>query len=152
MGNYKVKCAVGKRGIATKKKEGDLITPKGKFKIKYILYRKDRVYSLKTKIKKIIIKKDMGWCNDSASQKYNKLIRFPFKFRAENLYKKDNTYDIILVLSYNSDPVIKNKGSAIFLHIAKKNHKDTNGCVAVYKTSLKKIIKIIDRKTIIKII
>ena len=83
---------------------------------------------------------------------YNKLIRFPFKFRAENLYKKDNTYDIILVLSYNSDPVIKNKGSAIFLHIAKKNHKDTNGCVAVYKTSLKKIIKIIDRKTIIKII
>ena len=150
--HYKIKCSIGKRGIKIKKKEGDKITPKGKFKIKSIFYRNDRIFNLKSSIKIFKIQKNMGWCDDPKSKKYNKLIRFPFKFRAENLYKKDNTYDIILVLSYNSDPVIKNKGSAIFLHIAKKNHKDTNGCVAVYKTSLKKIIKIIDRKTIIKII
>ena len=35
---YKVKCAVGKRGIGLKKKEGDLITPIGQYKIKYVLY------------------------------------------------------------------------------------------------------------------
>tara|TARA_A100001011_G_scaffold240753_1_gene248720 strand:+ start:731 stop:1222 length:492 start_codon:yes stop_codon:yes gene_type:complete len=151
MGNYKVKCAVGKRGIATKKKEGDLITPKGKFKIKYILYRKDRVYSLKTKIKKIIIKKDMGWCNDSASQKYNKLIRFPSRYSAEKLYRSDNSYDIILVLDFNFKPIIKGKGSAIFIHVAKKNYKNTAGCIALQKKDLRNLIKIINTKTIIYI-
>ena len=53
---FKVKCAIGKRGIGCKKKEGDLITPKGQFKIKYILYRKDRV-KISSKLKKIVIKK-----------------------------------------------------------------------------------------------
>ena len=131
--NYKVKCAVGKRGIRIKKREGDLVTPKGKFKISYILYRKDRVGKLKSKLKKVVIKKNMGWCNDPKSNDYNKLIRFPFTFTAEKLFKKNNTYDIILVLNYNSNPIKKNKGSAIFLHIAKKNFMSTEGCVAIKK-------------------
>ena len=126
--NYKVKCALGKRGIKNKKKEGDLITPKGNFKIKYVLYRKDRVSNLNTKLKKIAIHKNMGWCDDYKSKKYNKLIKFPFKYHAEKLYKKNNTYDIIVVLNYNMNPVKKNKGSAIFLHIAKKNYQYTEGC------------------------
>lgn len=62
----------------------------------------------------------MGWCDDPNSRYYNKLIRFPFKYRAEKLYKKENIYDAILVINYNTKPVIKGKGSAIFLHIAKK--------------------------------
>ena len=69
--NYKAKCAVGKRGIGYKRKEGDLITPKGIYKIKYILYRKDRVKKIQTKIKKIAIRKDMGWCDDPKSNNYN---------------------------------------------------------------------------------
>tara|TARA_B100000965_G_scaffold354738_1_gene331567 strand:+ start:1705 stop:2196 length:492 start_codon:yes stop_codon:yes gene_type:complete len=149
--NYKAKCAVGKRGIGIKKKEGDLITPKGKFKIKCILFRKDRVDSLKTKIKKIAIKKNMGWCNDSASQKYNRLIRFPFHYGAEKLYRNDNSYDIILVLDFNFRPVIKGKGSAIFIHVAKKNYKSTAGCIALYKRDLIKLIKIINTKTIVHV-
>ena len=124
-----------------------MITPKGKFKINYILYRKDRVYNLKSKIKKFPIKKNMGWCNDISSQKYNKLIKFPFKYSAEKLYKVDNTYDIILVLNFNSTPVIKNKGSAIFIHVAKKNYKNTAGCIALSKRDLINLIKIINIKT-----
>jgi L,D-peptidoglycan transpeptidase YkuD (ErfK/YbiS/YcfS/YnhG family) len=151
MSNYKVKCAVGKRGIGAKKKEGDLITPQGKFKINYILYRKDRIYNLKSKIKIFPIKKDMGWCNDTLSQKYNKLIKFPFKYGAEKLYRVDNSYDIILVLNFNSNPVIKNKGSAIFIHVAKKKYKKTAGCIALKKKDLKNIIRLINSKTIIKI-
>ena len=149
--NYKVKCAIGKRGIGTKRKEGDLITPKGKFKVNYIMYRKDRVHNLKSKIKVIPIKKDMGWCNDASSHRYNKLIKFPFKYSAERLYRKDSTYDIILVLNYNLNPIRKGKGSAIFIHIAKKNSKKTLGCVAVSRKDLKKIIKKIKKSTIIHI-
>tara|TARA_B100000575_G_scaffold45802_1_gene33023 strand:- start:135 stop:536 length:402 start_codon:yes stop_codon:yes gene_type:complete len=118
--NYKAKCAIGKRGIGKKRKEGDLITPQGQYRIKYILYRKDRVKKVKSKLKKIIIKKNFGWCDDPRSTKYNQLIKLPFKFRYEKLYKKENIYDIILVLNYNTNPIIKNKGSAIFIHVAKK--------------------------------
>ena len=150
--DYKVKCAVGKRGIGAKKREGDLITPKGKYKILQIFYRADRVTNLISKISQIKIKKNMGWCDDPRSKNYNKLIRQPFKFRSEKLYRKDNVYDIILVLNYNIKPIRKAKGSAIFIHISKKNFSPTKGCVAIKKVEIKKLVKKIDKKTIIKII
>ena len=147
----KVKCAVGKKGIGNKRKEGDLITPKGQFKIKYILYRKDRVKKIKSKIRKIIIRKNMGWCNDIRSNNYNKLIKLPTVYNHEKLYKKENIYDVILVLNFNMYPIIKNKGSAIFIHIAKKNYKKTEGCVAIKKIQLLKIIKELKKNTCVKI-
>ena len=93
----------------------------------------------------------MGWCNDPKSKQYNKLVRFPFKASAEKLYRGDNIYDIILVLDFNSNPVSKNKGSAIFIHVAKNNYKHTEGCIAVSKKDIRKIIKNIDKKTTINI-
>ena len=149
--NYKAKCCVGKRGIGNKRKEGDLITPKGRYKIKYILYRKDRIKRIQSKIKKIAIKKNMGWCDDPTSQNYNKLTMLPSPYNYEKLYRKQNTYDIILVLNYNMNPIVKNKGSAIFIHVAKKNYKKTNGCVALKKIDLLKIIKKIKSNTKVKI-
>ena len=149
--NYKVKCALGKRGIGNKRREGDFITPKGNFKIKYILYRKDRIKRIQSKIKKIIIKKNLGWCDDPLSKDYNKLIKIPSEYNYEKLYKKDNVYDIILVLNYNMNPIIKNKGSAIFIHVAKKNYKKTEGCVALKKSDLLKIIKVLKRNTTVMI-
>jgi len=148
---YRIKCAIGKRGIGNKRKEGDKITPKGKFKITTILYRGDRVSHFKSKITSILIKKNMGWCDDPKSKKYNKLIKFPFKHKAERLFRRDNTYDIILVLNYNLRPVVKNKGSAIFIHVAKKNFQSTLGCIAVSKNNLKKIIKKVTKSTIVNI-
>ncbi len=151
LNNYKAKCALGKRGIGYKRKEGDLITPKGTYKVKYILYRKDRVKKIQTKIKKIAIRKDMGWCDDPKSKDYNKLIKLPYAYSFEKLFRKENNYDIILILNYNMNPVIKNKGSAIFIHIAKKNYKKTDGCIALKKAHLLKIIKRINKNTTIKI-
>ena len=151
-GQYKVKCAVGKRGIGYKKKEGDLITPIGQYKIKFILYRKDRIKKIQSKLKKVIIKKNMGWCDDPNSEKYNKLINLPFNFKYEKLFKKENTYDIILVLNYNMNPIKKNKGSAIFIHVVKKNYRKTKGCIAIGKTQLLKIIKKIKNNTKVKIV
>ena len=146
----KFKCAIGKKGIGFKKKEGDLITPKGQFKIKYILYRNDRV-KISTKLKKKAIKKNMGWCNDPKSKQYNKLVKLPFIFNHEKLYKKENTYDIILVLNYNMDPIIRNRGSAIFIHVAKNNFIKTAGCVAIRKANLIKLIKKINPNSKVKI-
>ena len=149
--NYKAKCALGKRGIGFKREEGDLITPKGVFKIKYILYRKDRLKKIQSKLRKITIKKNMGWCDDPKSRDYNKLIKLPSKYTYEKLYKKENIYDIILVLNFNMSPILKKKGSAVFIHVARKNFAKTEGCIAIKKTYLLKIIKEIKTSTKVKI-
>ena len=151
-GDYKVKCVIGKRGISSFKKEGDLTTPRGKFQIKGLFYRKDRIKRLKTKLKKITITKNMGWCDDPESKQYNKLIKLPFSQSKEKLYRKDNIYDLILILNYNMDPVKKNKGSAIFIHVAKKKMTPTKGCLAIKKIDLLKLLKLIEKKTLVKII
>ena len=145
--NYKAKCAIGKRGIGLKRKEGDQITPKGKYKINYILYRKDRIRKIQSKLKKIVITKNMGWCDDPKSKDYNKLIKLPSNYNYERLYKKENIYDLVLVLNFNMRPIVKKRGSAIFIHIAKKNYKKTEGCVAINKIQLLKILKELNNKT-----
>ena len=144
---YKLRCSIGKSGISSKKKEGDFKTPKGTFKFKYILYRKDRIIKLDSKLKKIAIKKNMGWCDDINSRYYNKKISFPFNGKAEKLWLKNNIYDIILVLDYNFYPIIKNKGSAIFLHLAKINYKPTKGCVAINKKNMQLLVSKLDKKS-----
>ena len=149
---YKVKCALGKRGIGNKRREGDKITPYGLFKIKYVLFRKDRVKNLHTKLSKKNINKNMGWCDDPRSNKYNQLVYLPSKYSHEKLFRRDNIYDIILVLDYNMSPIKKNKGSAIFIHVAKKNYKKTEGCVAINKISLLKILKDLKLNTKVKIL
>ena len=142
--NFIFRCALGKNGIKKKIQEGDNITPKGIFKITKIYYRQD-------KIKKIKIRKEMGWCDDPRSIFYNKQIKLPSKFSYERLYRKDHIYDLLAVLNYNINPVIKNKGSAIFMHIAKKNYSPTAGCVALKKNDLIKLLEIIKKNTKIKI-
>ena len=89
----------------------------------------------------------MGWCDDPLSKDYNKLIKYPFSYKSENLYKTNNIYDIILVLNFNMQPIKKNKGSAIFIHIAKNNFEPTEGCVAIKKVELKKLVNFITSKT-----
>jgi L,D-peptidoglycan transpeptidase YkuD (ErfK/YbiS/YcfS/YnhG family) len=138
--NLKFRCALGKAGIKKKEKEGDNVTPKGKFKITSMYYRPDRIKNIITAIKKIKIKKNMGWCDDPDSHFYNQQISLPNKFSHEKLYRNDNLYDLVLVLNYNTNPIIKNKGSAIFIHIAKKNYKKTKGCIALKKKHLIELI------------
>ena len=144
---YKIKCSIGKRGITVKKIEGDNKTPAGRFKFKSIFYRKDRVPKIKTILQKIVIRKNMGWCDDVNSNFYNKLIKFPFSKSAEKFWIKDNIYDVIIILNYNMNPILKNKGSAIFLHVAKKNYTPTKGCIAISKKDMYFLISKINTKT-----
>ena len=145
--SYKLKCSIGKSGLTKFKKEGDLATPKGLFRLGMLYYRKDRNKSLESKLRKKIIRRNMGWCDDSRSKKYNKEINFPFKYKAEKLYRKDKIYDIFINIKYNYSPVVKGKGSAIFLHITNKKYKATQGCVSIEKKNFLKILPLIDRNT-----
>ena len=143
--NLKFRCALGKAGIQKKIKEGDNITPKGTFKILRIYYRQDRIKKIKCLIKQI------KRCDDSKSKYYNKQIKLPSKLSHEILYRKDNIYDIICVLNYNISPTLKGKGSAIFLHVAKKKYQKTMGCIALQKKHLIQLLALIKKNTKIKI-
>jgi L,D-peptidoglycan transpeptidase YkuD (ErfK/YbiS/YcfS/YnhG family) len=148
---FKFRCALGRSGIKQKNKEGDNITPKGTYKILNIYYRKDRIRQIKSSIKKIKINKKMGWCDDPLSKYYNKQIKLPSKLGHEKLYRKDNIYDIVCVINYNINPTLKEKGSAIFLHVAKKKYQNTRGCIALKKKHLIKLLSLIKKNTKIKI-
>lgn len=149
--NFIFRCALGKNGIKKKLREGDNITPRGVFMITKVYYREDKIKSIKTSIKKIKIRKNMIWCDDPKSIFYNKQIKLPCKFSYEKLYRKDNIYNLLAVLNYNTNSIIKNKGSAIFIHVAKKNYKPTAGCIALKQEDLIKLLQIIKKDTQIKI-
>ena len=151
LNNFKIKCLLGKRGIKTKKKEGDNITPKGTFSIGTLYYRKDRVNKFKTSLKKKIIKKTMGWCHDPKSTFYNKEVFFTSKKFCERIYRSDKKYDLLLVIKYNIQPTIPGKGSAIFLHLTSNFKKKTSGCIAITNKNFYKILKYINPKSKIKI-
>ena len=148
---FKFRCALGKAGIKNKTKEGDNITPKGTYKAIKLFYRTDKISKIKTIIKKFKIKKNMGWCDDPRSKFYNKEIKLPSLYSHEKLYRKDNIYDLVVVLNYNFKPIIKNKGSAIFIHVTNK-YKSTQGCIALKKEDLIKLLSVIKKNTKIKII
>ena len=134
------KCALGRNGIKKKKQEGDGCTPEGTYSLGPLYYRSDRIEKLKTFFNNIPIEKNMFWSDHPRSEHYNKLIRFK-DYSYENLYKENHTYDIILVINYNISPIIKGKGSAIFLHLAKTDFSPTSGCIALKKKCLLEILE-----------
>ena len=146
--NLKFKCALGKAGVAKKRKEGDNITPKGSYKLLGLFYRSDRIPNFKTILKKRKINKKMGWCDDVNNKNYNKLIKLPCNFSNEKLYRRDNIYDLVVPINYNTNKIARGKGSAIFLHVAKKNYSPTKGCIALKKKDLILLLKKIKSKKV----
>ena len=151
------KCQVGLKGIISSKfkKEGDLSTPQGKWALSSIFYREDRV-DLKKMLPNIPIKmnkitRNCGWCDDIKSQFYNKYINinnfYSFNVKYEKLWREDNAYDLIITLSHNTKPIIKNKGSAIFIHCSFSDNRNTLGCVALKKKDLVSLLKNLSLKT-----
>ena len=147
--DFSLKCCIGKNGLTYNKKEGDFSTPKGIFSLKKLYFRKDRVDILNYKIKKKIIRKDMAWCDDPNHKKYNEEIKIYNKKLKENFYRIDHKYDYLISISHNEQK-IPNNGSAIFIHLT-NDYKPTAGCIALKKKDFEILLKLIDKKTKIKI-
>ena len=130
-------CAIGKKGLAKNKFEGDKKTPIGTYSLGNLYYRKDRNPKPLTKLKCIPIEKNMGWCDDIKSKKnYNKLIKVNKKIKHEKLFRRDYKYDFMIPINYNSKRTKLGKGSAIFLHLT-KNFSSTLVCVAIKNKNTK---------------
>ena len=148
--DFQFKCSIGKNGLKKNKIEGDSCTPVGTFSLGPVYYRKDRVDKPKTKLKTFRINKLMGWCDDPNNINYNKEIKLNKKIKAEKLYRKDKIYDIIIVINYNTRRIIRDKGSAIFIHVT-NNYKPTKGCITLSLNDLEILLKIIKKNSKIKI-
>ena len=149
--DFQFKCCIGKKGSTTNKKEGDKKTPKGIFEIENLYFRKDRIKKPITSLKCVEIKKNMGWCDDiKFKEKYNKLIKVNKVTRHEKLQRKDYKYDLLIPIKYNFKKPIPGRGSCIFILLT-RNYKPTAGCIALKKKDFLILLKVIQKKTKIKI-
>ena len=151
-GDLKCRCSIGSGGITENKIEGDLCTPAGKWPLRRVFYREDRLEQPETGLQTIRVSKNMGWSDDPCDGRgYNTLIKTPYPYSHEKLWRSDNAYDIIVEIGYNDDPPIVGKGSAIFMHIARPNFDPTVGCIALKKSDLLSLLSLVSHGDVLHI-
>jgi L,D-peptidoglycan transpeptidase YkuD (ErfK/YbiS/YcfS/YnhG family) len=126
-----MRCALGWGGIKRDKREGDGATPAGRFALRELLYRPDRLAAPICALPVRAISPEDGWCDDPAHPDYNRLVMLPHPASCEKLWREDGLYDLVIPLGYNDDPPQPGRGSAIFLHVARPDFAPTEGCVAL---------------------
>jgi L,D-peptidoglycan transpeptidase YkuD (ErfK/YbiS/YcfS/YnhG family) len=112
-------------------REGDAKTPLGDYHLRFGLYRADRLPAPQSPLTFRPLREDDGWCDASSDPAYNRFIRLPYDASHEKLWREDGAYDIILVISHNDSPPITGLGSAVFIHIAQVDDRQTLGCIAL---------------------
>ena len=135
------RCAIGRGGIGEKKREGDGITPLGDFPIRAVFYRSDKLAAPRTGLSTRAIGETDGWCDAPDDPAYNRLVTLPYSASAEQMWRDDDLYDIVVVLGFNDDPVVADAGSAIFLHVARPDYTPTEGCVALAPSDLRAVLQ-----------
>jgi L,D-peptidoglycan transpeptidase YkuD (ErfK/YbiS/YcfS/YnhG family) len=134
------RCALGRTGVRVDKREGDGATPAGRFPLRRVLYRRDRLSTPTTLLPVAPLTPEDGWCDDTADPQYNRPVRLPYAGRHEELWRADTLYDVIVVVGHNDAPVIAGMGSAIFMHVASADYRPTQGCVALARQDLLDIL------------
>ncbi len=134
-------CAVGRRGISANKVEGDGVTPVGRYPLRSLRYRPDRLSRPETGLPCIILSPVDGWCDAPDHKMYNRPVSLPFDASHEILWRSDNRYNLLVDLGFNDDPPVAGKGSAIFFHVAGLEFLPTEGCVALSQDDLLEVLK-----------
>ncbi|MBW4023296.1 MAG: L,D-transpeptidase family protein [Proteobacteria bacterium] len=130
----------GRGGITREKMEGDGATPAGLLPLRRVYYRADRVPPPRAACPIEPLSPDDGWCDDPGDPSYNRAVRLPYVGRHEQLWRVDSLYDVVGVLGWNDAPPIRDRGSAIFLHLARADRAPTDGCVALDPDHLREVL------------
>ena len=153
--NRSYRCATGKGGLipAHQKREGDGATPIGRWFLRECWVRADRLAHPVTQLPLRMIQPDDGWCDDPSQTLYNRHFKITadIAFSFERLWREDACYDLIIPLGYNDAPVVPGAGSAILLHIAKPDYAPTEGCVALAREDMLKVLEYCTPETQIEI-
>ena len=135
-----MRCALGRGGVRLDKREGDGATPIGCFPLRRLLFRADKLSRPTSGLPVGALDPRDGWCDDPLDPLYNRPVRLPYPGRHERLWREDEIYDAIVVLGHNDDPVVPGRGSAVFLHIARSDFAQTEGCIALMREDLLKVV------------
>ncbi|MGK2741766.1 L,D-transpeptidase family protein [Tepidicaulis sp. LMO-SS28] len=145
-GSLRFPCALGRSGMTEEKQEGDGASPIGIWPLREVFYRADRLDAPATDLPISPLHPQDGWCDAPEDPAYNQPVTLPYGASAENLWREDAAYDIIVVLGYNDDPVTPGKGSAIFFHLAREEedggYGPTEGCIALSRADMLKVLKL----------
>lgn len=150
-GNLVIPCLIGRSGIKASKQEGDGATPAGRWTLRYVLFRADRVARPVTRLPVRLVRRHDGWCDAPQDRNYNRLVRLPYPASHESLWRDDHLYDVVVVLSHNERPRRHYLGSAVFLHIADPGGRPTAGCVSVAPRDMRRLLALCDPETSISI-
>jgi L,D-peptidoglycan transpeptidase YkuD (ErfK/YbiS/YcfS/YnhG family) len=141
LGSLALPCALGRNGRSVRKREGDGATPVGCWGLVAVLYRSDRGRRPPTRLPVRPIRSGDGWCDAPADRNYNRPVRHPYPASAERLWRDDGLYDLVVVLGHNARPRVRGAGSAVFMHLARPGYRPTEGCIALRREHLERLLQ-----------
>lgn len=151
LGSMRIACAIGRSGISARKREGDGATPLGGFRLLEVRWRADRGLPPATGLPRRVIRRPDGWCDAIGDRNYNRPVRHPYPASAEAMWRADEVYDIVVVLSANVRPRVQGRGSAIFMHLARPDYTPTAGCVALSKRDMRLVLARVGRSGVVSV-
>ncbi len=146
-GAHTIPVALGRGGIIANKREGDGGTPKGSFRPVRLWWRADRHKRPQTFLPVRAIRPEDGWCEDPASRHYNRPVKLGRDRDGDRLRRDDHLYDFIVEIDHNTSPRVTGRGSAVFLHLARKNFSPTAGCVSMTKSAMLHLVRRLGPRT-----
>jgi L,D-peptidoglycan transpeptidase YkuD (ErfK/YbiS/YcfS/YnhG family) len=148
-GGFTVPCAIGKGGIRAGKREGDGASPRGRFALRRVWLRRGLQAALGLPTR--MTRPEDGWCDDPRHNSYNRPVRLPFPASHERMWRDDHLYDVVIEIGWNDRPAVRGRGSAIFMHLARPGYAGTEGCVALARRDMLRLLPRLGTRTRIDI-
>lgn len=145
------RAACGRGGVRTDKREGDHASPAGTFPLVRAFYRPDRLSAPTTALPLAGLRPEDGWVDAPTDPRYNTQVTLPYPASHETLWRADGLYDLIVVIGYNTAPAVPGRGSAIFLHVARPDYAGTEGCIAIAREALVRLLGLLGPGSMITI-
>ncbi|HVX91641.1 MAG TPA: L,D-transpeptidase family protein [Xanthobacteraceae bacterium] len=147
-GPLRIEVALGRGGIRADKREGDGATPRGRFRPLRVWWRAERGLRPRTRLPVRRIGPHDGWCEDPADRRYNRPVRLSAA-DGDRLWRDDHLYDLVIEIDHNTRPRTINRGSAVFIHVARPGLRPTAGCIALAAPRLRWLLGRLDRRSVL---
>jgi L,D-peptidoglycan transpeptidase YkuD (ErfK/YbiS/YcfS/YnhG family) len=140
-------CALGRGGISAIKREGDGATPLTRMRLLHGWFRAGRLATRRSGLALRRIGPDDGWCDAPGDRNYNRPVSLPYAASHERMRRDDPLYDVCIVLDWNIRPRRRGRGSAIFFHLARPDFTPTEGCIAVSRAVMLRLLPLLSTRT-----
>ena len=134
---------LGRNGLSANRREGDGTTPAGTFRIHPTMYGNERNPGVRFRY--VRVRCGDWWDEDPASRTYNRFVRTrcgsrpPFRVVSAGMWQERVAYPFLAVVEFNMRPVVRGRGSGIFLHA--QTGGPTAGCISLRKDDLRRVLR-----------